>query len=817
MQFLKDSFIANYPEFPEHMSNIGQFVYYRTYSRFIPELGRRETWKETARRSIDYNVGLAYKHIKKLGLKPNTKQLRKEAEELFDSMFNLKQFLSGRTLWVGGAGQVAEKYPLANFNCSFLTIQRWDDLADLMYALMVGTGVGFKSTPEMAANLPKIRTNVTVRHSEFNPVHPEFRLQETRVDIMPNGFATIRIGDSKESWCDALRQYIRILTLPEFEPIHTVTFNYNSIRGKGEKLKTFGGTASGHLPLMELLQGVDDVLKNKIDPFLAPIEVDERGFGSVRPIHILTIGNLCGASIVVGGVRRTAEIKLFAPEDHEILFAKYAINGLWKEEQFQRHEDIKRQLDALGIPVPGWWDEVGTRHYDFKLNDEIITLDQYDGDAIAELTERGAEMIQGPYNFGRPLQHRRLSNNSVAFTKKPSREFLHLLFSIMQMEGEPGFVNLEEAARRRLRGQGIHKPSRELLEFVMITLGLNPCAEILLDGGSAEEAGGGVCNLTTVNFMMFVRELAPGVYDLDVSGLMEAQRRSARAGLRMTLATLELPGWDKLQQRDRLLGTSFTGEKDAKSLLGWWEEDWDDLMTEFGRVSVEAAEELAREYRVNLPLLVNTVKPEGTQSQVASSLILKSPVSSGLHYAEAPFFIRRVRINAADPLAKVVQQLPGWIVNPEVGTEGSTREEQLANARTLVIDFPVASGAKRTLADVSAAEQLNGYFRTNSTYTQHNSSNTIRVRPEEWGTVEEIVWNRWDEFVAVSFLAYDGGTYQLAPYEAITQERYEEMVAAMAPFQPDLISEFEKDLDAFVKASEDIDSQSCEAGACTIR
>jgi adenosylcobalamin-dependent ribonucleoside-triphosphate reductase len=795
LQFLKDSFIDKYPEFPEHMSNVGMFVYYRTYSRFIPELGRRETWRETARRAVEYNIGLAYKHIKRMGNKPNTNELRIEAQELFDSIFHLKQFLSGRTFWVGGApGGVAEKYPLANFNCSFVTIQRWDDLGDLMYALMCGTGVGFKSTPEMTNALPTIRTNVEILHSDFSPVPKAARYEETHLRDMGNGYAKIYFGDSKEGWSEGLKLYLQILHDPYYTHIHTIKFSYNSIRPKGEPLKTFGGTASGYEPLKEIMQGIDDVLKNKIDPYLAPIEVDERGFGQVRPIHILTIGNLCGAGVVCGGVRRTAEIWLSSVEDHESLFAKYAINGLWSEEAFQRHEDIRRQCDALGIQVPAWWDEIGTRNYDPNVN----------GD--------------NPFNFGRPLHHRRMSNNSVAFTEKPSRELLHLLFSLMQMEGEPGFVNLEAAARRRLRGLGIMDPSRDLLEHTMITLGLNPCAEILLDSGTPETGGGGgVCNLTTINFMMFVRKDLNGGYYLDMTGILEAQRRSARAGLRMTLATLELPSWDKLQQRDRLLGTSFTGEKDAKSLLGWPESSWDELMSALGQASIKEAEKLAREYRVSVPLLVNTVKPEGTLSQVASSLVLKSPVSSGLHYAEAPFFIRRVRINAADPLAKAVKDLPGWTVNPEVGTEGATFTEQMQNARTLVIDFPVASGAKRTLADVSAIEQLDGYFKINSIYTSHNSSNTIRVRPEEWEDVEEMIYQRWDEFVAVSFLAFDGGTYQLAPYEAISEDKYNEIVASMQPFDPALISKYERDLDTFMKAQEEVDAMNCEGGACAIR
>src|SRR5690625_7479203 len=83
-------------------------------------------------------------------------------------MFNLRQFLSGRTLWVGGAdGGVAEKYPLSNFNCSYVSIKSWEDLGDLFYLLLVGTGVGFKATKEFARNLPPIRNDINVIHEPY--------------------------------------------------------------------------------------------------------------------------------------------------------------------------------------------------------------------------------------------------------------------------------------------------------------------------------------------------------------------------------------------------------------------------------------------------------------------------------------------------------------------------------------------------------------------------------------------------------------------------------------------------------------------------
>jgi ribonucleoside-triphosphate reductase len=291
------------------MNALGQFVYLRTYSRFLPSEGRRENWRETCRRATEYNVQLGVKHTDKIGYPVDYEWHRKEAELLFDNMFNLRQFLSGRTLWVGGAENgVADKYPLANFNCSFINVASWSDLGDLFYLLMVGTGVGFKCTKEIAAGLAPIRTNTALLHSSYEPVPKSARYEHTQFRDMENGYAKIYVGDSKEGWVESLRLYLEILTESRYEHIHTVKISYNSVRPNGERLNTFGGTASGHEPLLEMFDGINRVVKNEIDPSLAPLEIDRfvgketnAVYRKVRPIHILDIGNLIGNNVVVGG------------------------------------------------------------------------------------------------------------------------------------------------------------------------------------------------------------------------------------------------------------------------------------------------------------------------------------------------------------------------------------------------------------------------------------------------------------------------------------------------------------------------------------
>ena len=284
---------------------------------------------------------------------------------------------------------------------------------------------------------------------------------------------------------------------------------------------------------------------------------------------------------------------------------------------------------------------------------------------------------------------------------------------------------------------------------------------------------------------------------LDYSALLQAQRLSARAGYRMTCVEMELHQWDEVLQRDKLIGCSLTGWQDMINATQMSREAEKSLLQELRQAAQQAAKEIAAELGGNEPLLVTTVKPEGTLSQLPT-------VSSGVHYSHSPYFVRRVRISANDPLLKVCEEL-GYPIFPEVGQDPLT-------CVTKVVEFPIKAPEGKTKYDISAIEQLENYKLFMDHYVDHNASITVHVRPDEWEAVEQWVWDHWDEQIGISFLSLDESFYQLMPYEAITQEEYEARVAQMVPFIPSLISKYEVML-------EDIDTvdAECATGACPIR
>lgn len=682
MNLLKEEFLSKYSDFPQHMDNLAKLVYYRTYSRWLPDEGRRETWKETCTRAVEYNCSLAPTSIY-------------EAQRLFDNMFNLKQFISGRSLWIGGS-EASKKTKLANFNCSFVVIDSIKSLCDLFYLLMVGTGVGVRILPSDVEKLPTFRDNVTL-FAQYNKNSTKQRGREHTIREQEDNMFVIKIGDSKEGWVDALRAYLNFMASPS--ECNNILIDYTEIRVKGATLSSFGGTASGYESIMDMFTKIHNVIQNGIFS-------SKPKNGRLRPIHCLDICNLIGQNVVVGGVRRTAEIAIIDPNDEECVHAKDNIE-------------------------PG-------------------------------------------------MEHRYMSNNSIYQEEKPSREKIHELFNSIRTSGEPGIINVAEAKRRRS-------------DFA----GVNPCAEILLPPNA-------VCNLTTVNMVAFVNENG----DVDWDGLELAFLLSARAGYRMTCVDLELDGWNEAHHRDRLTGCSMTGWQDFVAKVRP-----DVLRRAGGKAGVlkwlrtavhEAGEEIAQELQTPVPLLMTALKPEGSLSLVANG------VSPGVHWQHSPYFIRRIRVNAHDPLALTAKEL-GWQIHPEVGQEMET-------ATTIVIDFPVKSPATVTKADVSAVEQLEEYLLFQKYYTDMNTSNTITVKPDEWEEVEDFVYNHWDDMLGVTFLELNSTYYPLLPYEECTKEEYEELKSKMKEFDPDLLNEKELSTRNMGKEFEILDDrESCASGVCPIR
>ena len=398
---------------------------------------------------------------------------------------------------------------------------------------------------------------------------------------------------------------------------------------------------------------------------------------------------------------------------------------------------------------------------------EVILFDYNDEETYKAKTELYKE-IDGQWILDDEISHRRMSNNSIQYDKKPSREQWHKNIQEMRVSGEPAFQNLESAKKRREDAEGG-----------------NPCMEILLRNR-------GMCNLTEINVLGFVDN-----GKLNYEALYKAQRLSARAGYRMACINFELYKWDRVNKEDMLIGCGLTGWQDMINTTNIGEDEEIELLKKLKQIAHDSANELADKLGRNRPKLYTTIKPSGTLSQLPT-------VSSGVHFSHSPYYIRRVRINAFDPLVQVIKELQ-YPMYPEVG-------QTMENCDTIVIEFPVKSPTGKTKFDVSAIEQLEIYKKFMKYYVDHNTSITVHVRNNEWEEVEQWVWDNWDDVVAISFLSLDDNFYQLMPYEEISEEEYNRRITEMKIFNPSLLNKYEKE-----EVEIDIGSSDCSGGMCPVR
>ena len=806
---LSEEFMSKYKHLPSPMKQLGSFVYYRTYSRYLPEEQRREYWWETVKRAVEYNCSLV----------PTSKE---EAEKLYDNIYNLRQFLSGRTLYIGGT-LVSEKYPTSNFNCSFSVIDNFESFKDAFYLLMIGSGFGFRILKDDVAKLPKVKTNIEVIHKDYTPVYKNKREDNTSIIFINNNMIKIIVGDSKGGWSQALDYYFKILWDKDFTDIKTVVFDYNYVRPKGERLKTFGGTASGYESLKSMFSKVNKIInKEGLIQGLDKIKL--------RPINCLDMLASIGENVVIGGVRRTSLIALIDSDDDECIKAKSNLykqssSGKWEIDSELSHRQMsnnsiyykeKPSRDQIHWQIeqmrysgePAFVNEIAGNKRRPNFNGvnpcftgdmNLLTSDGYK--TFEELNDKEVQIVNlnGDVSNGKvwcngekDIVEVQLSNNKVI---KCTPDHVLMLENCQECKAmdslnknlsayygkNPTVISIKTLGKQNVYDFSEPSTNWGIVENVVA----HNCAEILLDAN-------GLCNLTTVNVYAFVSDSV-----LDLVSLLEAQQLSAKAGYRMTCVELELPKWNIVQKRDRLTGCSLTGWQDMVNATGMSKDQESELLIKLREVAHDTIKIYAEELGFPVSLLITTVKPEGTLSQIPG-------VSSGVHYSESDWFIRRVRINAHDPLVKVCEEL-NYPIFPEVGQEMET-------CTTKVIEFPVKSPIGRTKYDVSAIEQLENYKMFMDCYVDHNASITVTVRDDEWGAVEEWMYSNWDDVVAVSFLSLSDSFYQLMPYEAITEEEYNKRVSEMKPFIPSLISKYE-----LVETEFDIGNDGCSSGVCPVR
>jgi len=372
-------------------------------------------------------------------------------------------------------------------------------------------------------------------------------------------------------------------------------------------------------------------------------------------------------------------------------------------------------------------------------------------------------------------QHRALANNSVAYTDSAEmgafmREWLSLYDS---RSGERGIFN-RQAAEKQAAKNGRREKYKDF--------GTNPCSEIILRNKQ-------FCNLTEVVIKSkdTIHTLQNKVRLATILGTFQASLTDFRYLSK---------AWQNNTIEEALLGVSFTGIMDSIPMSGRGSPGLlADYLKDLKEHAIRVNKQYAKKLGINQSSAITCVKPSGTVSQLVDS-------ASGIHTRHSPYYIRTVRADKKDPLAKLMVD------------QGVYHEDDITKPEhTYVFYFPIKSPIKSlTRNELDALNHLKLWKFYQDEWCEHKPSCTISVREHEWLDVGSWVWKNFDDVSGISFLPHTDHSYKQAPYQEVTEDEYKEwLTKTTSSIDWSLITEYEKE-----DMTENTKELACTAGACEI-
>ena len=367
---------------------------------------------------------------------------------------------------------------------------------------------------------------------------------------------------------------------------------------------------------------------------------------------------------------------------------------------------------------------------------------------------------------------RALANNSANYHEVPQTgTFLREWTSLYESKsGERGLFSSKASASQA------KKNSDRLIDQEAYVFGTNPCSEIILRSRE-------FCNLSEV----VIRS------DDTIINIGRKVKLATMLGtIQSTLTNFKYltREWTKNCEEERLLGVSLTGIMDNKLTANPKPSELESLRS----IAIQTNIALAGEIGINPSASITCVKPSGTVSQLVDS-------ASGIHSRHSPYYIRRVRMDAKDPLTSYMQDLE-WAWEPDITKPNDT----------VVFSFPIQSPKGCiTRNDRSALTQLETWKVYQEHWCQHKPSITITVKEEEWLEVGAWVLKNFDVMSGVSFLPHSDHIYKQAPYEDCNKKTYKELNNMICEAHWEDLTQYEQE--DYTVASQEL---ACVAGACEI-
>lgn len=801
----KDIIAASKKPYP-YPNLLSECVDTRTYKRYLQELQLRETDYQRDARAVNFNLNLISDLID--AGKITFQEALTEAKLMYEEMTNLFVIPSSRSKWVAGTSSV-ENNPASIFNCSFTLINRLSAFADIGNLLMLGIGVGFRVFPDDIKSLPTIKnTSFTITCEDYAPLPKDYRDENTYSHIKGD-VLYVDIGDSRKGWVDAYMLVLEVATDDRYQNITQVVYNFDSIRPFGERIKGFGGTASGPDALKTIILDLHRIIAE------VPGDV-------FRSIDCMDIPCAIAKGIVAGATRRSALICLFAQGDllcrnakkglytnPELAYKKYRSQSNNTEMFFTKPS--REDLDVIfeSIITEG---EPGFANYAAMVNKRRTAAEKYRPNNPIEWyinvgTNPCFEII---LSAGIPSKNVEIYNG-VSFCNLSEQcvsKYVIYVDGVAQIDWDHLEQNTRLLTRIGIRQTNVNIPDEHMNETQLEErlLGVSGTGwRDLLDlmgwkTGSEEHK----------NLLIKVREWAND----------EADKYSAKLGInRPLLVTTSKPS-----------GTSSKvfGCSDG---LHW---AWDRYIVR--RVRFTSKDALAQ-------TLLDQGVPCYPELYDLNSVMMQDLYQQKIIREDKSTFINRVKAKLKDWGFKLNQvffkdkikntytndyytdryqqkhfEQSDWERLAFFDTLSKEHKRQVINScNTIVFEFPLASNAEVSSGDVSAIEQLENMKMMSMYYCDHMPSCTVTVKHDEWEEVKDWVFQdeNWDNMTNVSFMSYFDSKYPLLPNESITKEEYDRRVAAMpTKIDYDLLNRYEVLLDD----PDDVTLESsCNTGLCPVR
>lgn len=324
-------------EVTPHWGELGWVTYKRTYARWLPDQQRNEEWPETVQRVVEGNINLDPR-LQAKNVDPQViADLTQEAQKLFRLIYGLAATPSGRNLWISGTDYQHRNGDALN-NCWFIAVrpQPYGDshiipsylkpqqvAASMPFSfmfdqLMKGGGVGFSVTPDNVSQMPEVDNAVDLTvvidaESESYDASVKLGAVDRSEWMHSHSLADARyyrLPDTREGWVLANANMIDAhfdSTNPDGKT--KVVLDISDIRPKDAPIHGFGGTASGPMPLVEMLFDINNILNDAVGRKLTAVDCTD-------------MGNMIGKTVVAGNVRRSAELALGGAEDDDFITMK---------------------------------------------------------------------------------------------------------------------------------------------------------------------------------------------------------------------------------------------------------------------------------------------------------------------------------------------------------------------------------------------------------------------------------------------------------------------------------------------------------------